>query len=125
MNQLNKSGNNTDLNERIVKIILIGDVFSGELEFNIGFGVKSFFEKHNGLPWKFKLESLFKDADIVIGNLESPLIPSEIKVKDSFYGKPDFASFLKECGVNVVNIANNHILEHGDKGFEETLKILN
>lgn len=124
MDQSKESSTTANVKDKNIKIVMIGDVFPAEIDFNIGFGIKSLFEQHQGNPWKSVLKALFKDADIVIGNLESPLIPSEIKTKDSFYGSPSFASFLKECGITTLNIANNHILEQDEKGLKSTLKEL-
>jgi poly-gamma-glutamate synthesis protein (capsule biosynthesis protein) len=111
-------------NKDFLKLLFVGDIFPADLDFNIGFGIKSLFDQHQGNLWKPVLSALFKNADLVIGNLESPLIPEAIKAKGSFYGSPVFASFLKESGVTTLNIANNHILEQDDKGFESTLKEL-
>lgn len=104
-----------------LKISLVGDIFPAELPFTIGFGIKSQFEIHKGKVWEKRIKSITGDSDIVIGNLESPLIKQETSVKDTFFGHPDFAKFLKSSGIGIVNIANNHILEHGSKGFEQTI----
>jgi poly-gamma-glutamate synthesis protein (capsule biosynthesis protein) len=45
-------------------------------------------------------------------------------VKNYFWGSPDFALFLREIGVQLVSIANNHILEHDTNGLRETLAAL-
>lgn len=107
-----------------MKITFLGDIFPSEELFTLGFGIKSKFEEHNGANWKNSILSITSGADIVVGNLESPLLDSSFAKKPHFYGNPKFAKFLKNCGVNVLNVANNHILEHGKRGYEETLKTL-
>ena len=107
-----------------MQITFIGDIFPSNESFSLGFGIKSKFEKHQGQDWIDNIISITKHSDIVVGNLESPLIESSMAVKQDFYGVPSFATFLQECGVNVLNVANNHILEHGKAGYEETLKTL-
>lgn len=108
-----------------VKITLVGDIFPGERDFTLNYGIKSQFEKHNGKLWIDAIKSILGDNDIVIGNLESPLVYSNETPKKTFYGTPDFAFFLKKCNINVLNVSNNHILEHGQYGFESTLRSLN
>ena len=70
------------------------------------------------------LKKTVGEADYIIGNLESPLINDELATNPTFYGKPEFANILQKAGVNVLNVANNHILEHGDAGFKKTVKVL-
>ena len=65
-----------------------------------------------------------KKNDLVIANLESPIIRSNIEVKDHmcFSGNPDFMKQLK--WVNLFSTANNHINDFGDQGISETLEEL-
>ncbi len=107
-----------------MRLTFLGDIFPADESFCVGFGINSQFQKHWGEEWESNILSFTQGSDYVIGNLESPLIPNSVAVCDTFYGHPRFASFLKNCGVNVLNIANNHILEHGKNGYEETLKTL-
>lgn len=107
-----------------MNITFVGDIFPSDEPFSLGFGIKSQFEKRWGDNWRHSILSMTKDSDVVIGNLESPLLDSSLAEKADFYGNPKFACFLKECGIGVLNVANNHILEHGKRGYEETLKAL-
>jgi hypothetical protein len=97
-----------------VKIAFVGDIFPGERDITLNYGIKTQFEKHKGRLWIDRINSLLGDNDIIIGNLESPLISLNKTLKKTFYGNPDFAFFLKECGINVLNVANNHIMEQGN-----------
>jgi len=107
-----------------VKIKLIGDIFPGELSFTQNYGIRTQFEKHNGKPWGNRIKTILDDTDIVIGNLESPLVEENKAIKNTFFGNPNFAFFLKECGINILNIANNHIMEQGDAGIKNTIDSL-
>ena len=72
------------------------------------------------------IKNILSGSDFAFGNLESPLLFDENKATTtSFAGSYKFADFLKECHINVLSIANNHILEHGEKGFFDTINILN
>jgi gamma-polyglutamate biosynthesis protein CapA len=107
-----------------IRITLLGDIFPGELAYTSNYGIRSQFKKHKGKPWLDKIRNLVEDSDIIIGNLESPLLSEEEALKKTFFGDPDFAFFLKECKINVINVANNHILEHGLSGFKRTIDAL-
>lgn len=107
-----------------MKLTFIGDVFPADESFCVGFGIHSQFQKNWGAAWKNNIRAFTEGADYVIGNLESPLIDSSRAMTDDFYGHPRFASFLKDSGVNVLNVANNHILEQGENGYKETIQIL-
>lgn len=67
---------------------------------------------------------LIKNADISICNLECPLTDSNTKlIKSGPNLKASVASahVLGKSGFNVVSLANNHILDYGEKGIKDTL----
>ena len=106
----------------MLKLTFIGDIFPGDEIFTAGFGIRSGTTPENALRWSQEFSSVLGSADFIIGNLESPL--TDDCGEGLFCGRPAFADILKEAGVNVLNIANNHILEHGEKGFQDTLSAL-
>lgn len=66
----------------------------------------------------------FKKADFTIANLESPLATSGIEFTEKkfrFRGNPEIALALKKSGINLVNLANNHIMDYGSDALAETL----
>lgn len=111
---------------RKINFTLVGDIFPANLNLTVGFGIANEFEKHKGSKWIDSTREITKNSDFVFGNLESPLLFDEEKsIRTSFSGSYKFSRFLKECGFNVLSVANNHILEQGKKGFFETTNILN
>lgn len=70
------------------------------------------------------LLSDFRNADLVIANLECPLIkrPTPIAKTGPVFGE-DAACIngVREAGIDVLCLANNHILDHGPEGLETTL----
>ncbi len=109
-----------------MKLLFVGDIFPGNLDITTGFGVASRFFEHQGKPWINQIRQITKHCNFVFGNLESPLIYDEKKAASfSFAGSNKFSNFLMECGFNILSIANNHILEQDEKGFFETINILN
>lgn len=107
-----------------MKIGFLGDIFPGEQNYTINYGILSQFKSHNGDKWEKDIKSITNECDYVIGNLESPLVRTDKAQKKIFRGDPEFALFLKKVGINILNIANNHILEHGSEGFYNTIEIL-
>lgn len=72
--------------------------------------------------------NLFSEADYSLVNLEGPLTDEEKKQeKDgpSLKAPRNCAKGLKALGVKAVALANNHITDFGQKGFTDTLEVLN
>jgi len=68
----------------------------------------------------------FEKADLSIINLECPLIEKDggIQKNGPVLGvESDCINALKEAKIDVINLANNHILDHGPQGLQNTLKI--
>jgi poly-gamma-glutamate capsule biosynthesis protein CapA/YwtB (metallophosphatase superfamily) len=68
----------------------------------------------------------FKRADLVIANLECPLIeePTPIAKLGPVFGAPAAAiNGIRAAGIGVLGLANNHVLDHGDRGLASTLQI--
>jgi len=66
------------------------------------------------------------DADIVLGNLETPLTKRGTKTAKTwnFRADPKLLKIVKAAGFNLLNIANNHVWDYGQEGFLDTLKAL-
>lgn len=76
-------------------------------------------------PWGNVLP-LLKKTDLNIINLETTLTISDKKVSKVFNFKadPDKVKTLQEGRIDVVTIANNHILDYDEEGLLETIQIL-
>ena len=100
-----------------MKLAFVGDIMLGRL-------ISNKFQHH---PYNLiapKVEDDLRKNDLVIANLESPIIRSNIEVKDHmcFCGNPEF---LKQFSwVNLFSTANNHINDFGQQGIHETLEEL-
>ena len=107
-------------------IKVVGDICPGDQAIP-GLGTLSLSQKY-GADFPFNhISGLFQDADIVIGNLEGMLSESVSNLSISsrrFCGLPKFAEVLGSEGFNVINVANNHILDNGPELFFETVEIL-
>jgi len=98
----------------------MGDVMLGRSVMTKSLGM-------NDPPYPFrKVAERLSQADIVFANLENPVI-SNCPSSDSgfkFCADPKMVEGLKFAGVDIVSLANNHILNYGKEGKMETEKIL-
>lgn len=80
----------------------------------------------NGPAYPFALVTQLFDGDIVIGNLEGALTDEGTPWPKgyNFRTPPELASGLREASFDVVSLANNHTMDYGVPGLEETLRTL-
>ena len=67
-----------------------------------------------------------KGFNLVIGNLESPLVAdgNPIPGKCTLRGEPGCAELMKEAGIHLVSLANNHTMDYGEAGLFSTMRAL-
>jgi poly-gamma-glutamate capsule biosynthesis protein CapA/YwtB (metallophosphatase superfamily) len=73
-----------------------------------------------------QVKDLLSAADLTIGNLETTL-PGREELYSGYpqFGAPDaLAAALKGAGVDILNTANNHACDKGDRGLVRTIKVL-
>lgn len=82
-------------------------------------------QTHYAYPWG-NILPLLHASDLNIINLETTLTHSEDIVPKVFNFKagPDKVATLKAGRIDIVNIANNHILDFGNRGLDETIATL-
>jgi poly-gamma-glutamate capsule biosynthesis protein CapA/YwtB (metallophosphatase superfamily) len=87
------------------------------------------FEDHGSDPaWFFSgVRSILSQDDLTIANLEttltsapSPAVPG----RPRFRGKPEYAAMLVAGSVELVNFANNHSHDFGQRGYDETARVV-
>ncbi|PQP82318.1 poly-gamma-glutamate biosynthesis protein [Paenibacillus sp. PCH8] len=117
----NESGASKPSNSaKDITINFVGDIqFSGK--------VAELLDK-NGYDYPFaKLGRLFKDDDLTIGNLETPITLGGTGAVDKTYvykSSPKALEAMASAGFDAVNLANNHILDQGVEGLVDTLTYL-
>jgi len=77
-----------------------------------------------GYGWFFSgLESLFGTDDLTLINFEGTLTEQTQKKekKFNFKGPAEYTDILTLGGVEAVNVANNHTLDYGEQGREDTI----
>ena len=85
-------------------------------------GVRQVIE-HHGVDHLFSegIDSAFRQAQIVVGNLECPATKIEAPFKRFiFRGEPEWLDTLQRHGYTHLNLANNHSIDQGRKGLLDT-----
>lgn len=114
--------------KNVVKIACVGDVMCGDSFFSIGTGGGSQLDRCGEEFLSPEITDFLKQHDIVLCNLESIL--SDIGRDDNslrslhMRGRAAYAAYLSRWGINVANLANNHILEHGVEAAVDTARNL-
>jgi poly-gamma-glutamate capsule biosynthesis protein CapA/YwtB (metallophosphatase superfamily) len=107
-------------NEKEIRMIAVGDVMLSR-------GVERKMIAKKNYKYPFVATSKFiSGADIVFGNLETPMIKGR-SINDMemvFRTDPKSVKGLKFAGFNVMSIANNHIMNFGLAGLQSTIKNL-
>lgn len=72
------------------------------------------------------LNKFISEADLNVVNLEAPIytqdtVPS-VKSGPNLFQDENVPAFLENNGFNVVLLANNHIMDYGEKAFSNTVK---
>jgi poly-gamma-glutamate capsule biosynthesis protein CapA/YwtB (metallophosphatase superfamily) len=67
-----------------------------------------------------KIAPFLKARDLVLVNLETPLT-GHPRARGLFLSDPRYAQAMREAGISIVSLANNHIFDGGEIGFLETL----
>lgn len=72
------------------------------------------------------LLSSFKNSAFVITNLEGPIteIDTPLSKNTPLKSPKNSIHYLIQRNINVFNLANNHILDYGEKGFKETISTI-
>ena len=107
------------LGEPPLSLIAVGDIM-------LGSRTRRRIREH-GRDYPFSaVLPILQRAPIVLGNLEGPLAQKAQKQNRNFSYrvKPKVATSVLRAGINVVTLANNHLVDCGREGVLETLEAL-
>lgn len=111
-----------------VTLAAVGDLMLGDHPATPGWGFLSRYSENEVLERLARLRTLFNDSEIVFGNLETVLASSTTAGSRwsalQMRGRPEFAKGLARGGFTVLNVANNHAMQHGPQAFMETVRVL-
>ena len=110
-----------NINVKSVSILITGDIMLGRSTMT-----KSLNSGDAAYPFR-KVADKLRQVDIVFSNLEGPIVSNCPKIDEGykFCADPKMIEGLVFSGMDIVNLANNHILNYGKTGLEETKKVLN
>ena len=103
-----------------VSLVAVGDISYSR-------GVERIVRKENNANYTFlKIQDYLKSADLVFGNLETPItqgsgIPDFEMI---FRSNPGTEQALKQGGFSILSLANNHTPNFGEKGLKDTFNFL-
>jgi len=102
-----------------VSLLAVGDIMFSR-------NVARVVEKNGADCFFSKVDGIFRQSDITIGNLENPIsnkgVPNPENISN-FRASPKVACALKRF--TILTLANNHIFDFGSPAIEETIKVLN
>ncbi len=109
----------------ITKLMFVGDITCFE---------KQFEESRIGKTYDFsyelaQLSPIFGQADLVVGNLETMIVPFAPYRTEKYVSEQnfhcnapiEFLEAVKNCGIDMVTNANNHDMDTGAQGIGETI----
>lgn len=105
--------------EKIIEILSLGNIIIHDKQLQ---GAKT----ENGYDFSpsFKyIRDMIVDADLTLGILETTFSGGTYKGYPLFNTPDNFLDNIKECGIDIVNYANNHILDGQAEGFFRTLQL--
>jgi poly-gamma-glutamate capsule biosynthesis protein CapA/YwtB (metallophosphatase superfamily) len=104
-----------------LKLAFVGDILVAR---HVGRNIEAY-----GVHYPFKdVVSILKSADISFGNFESTLYGQKITGSNKqlvFRAPAKFALAVSAGGIDIVSLANNHMLDAGRAGVVSTLDALN
>ena len=102
--------------EGVKTVLLVGDIMLDR-------GVENLI-KQNSIYYPFqKISQFLRGIDIVFGNLEGPIVKNPPELLDNslkFAFNPEVIKGASWCNFNLFSLANNHTLDMGKEGLEET-----
>jgi poly-gamma-glutamate capsule biosynthesis protein CapA/YwtB (metallophosphatase superfamily) len=103
-----------------VSIAIVGDIMFGP---DIG----KIMDREGSMVPFAGVSQVLKESDIIYGILEGGISTGGEPVQDkenTFRSRPSAARGLSNAGFNLVNLANPHIMDYGEKGLLETMEYL-
>ena len=113
----------------IVTVSATGDVTIGGDRRKSGKNVfdKQLEKEPGGLDFPFEnTRAIFEADDMTLVNFEGTLTTTKSKTKNSFSfaAPPEYVQVLTSGNVEAVSLENNHIMDHGEQGYEDTCNAL-
>lgn len=102
-------------------------IFAGDAMHHMPQMYVSYVTENNSLDYTpvFQyIKPFVQSADLAFCNFETILAGKPYSGYPQFSAPDEFLYALKDCGFDVMQIANNHILDRGSKGLERTIQLI-
>ena len=110
------------------RFVAVGDVSFGDNYVCASIGVNASLRQTPHLEIFSGVRDYIASGDLAFANLETVLSDAGLDPRSlhsmHMRGRPDDVLHMVDAGFNVVNVANNHMLQHGVEAFEETVATL-
>ena len=111
-----------------VRLRAVGDLQLGDSATCVGFGFRSRVSDGDLTGALLRLGADIEAPEIFFANLETPLSDLGLDRRQPrtrrLRGAPAYAAALQAGGISIVNVANNHSLEHGGAAFQDSVSRL-
>jgi hypothetical protein len=113
-----------------VNFLFVGDIMAGENFYHFGRGIKTVYKQEYKDFIHFDVSKiLFENIDFFVSNFEYSLVKDDeclSSIDNSVYtAKAETLKLFEGKHVNIVNVANNHFAQHGNKRVQTSIDILN
>jgi poly-gamma-glutamate synthesis protein (capsule biosynthesis protein) len=110
-----------DGNDKTAVISMVGDIM-------LASGMGEVIEKKGpGYPWQ-GVRDILAGADVTLGNLECAVSDKKYEPvpgkQYTFLARPEALAGARDAGIDVLALANNHILDYGVAAMADTLDLL-
>jgi len=109
----------------VPRLVAVGDVSFGDNYVCASIGVNAWLRRNPKFDLFPEVREHISSGDLAFVNLETVLSDAGLNRRNlhsmHMRGRPDDVRHLADAGFNVVNVANNHMLQHGVEAFEETV----
>ncbi len=109
------------LEERSLRLIAVGDIMA---HLPVTESARQADGSYDFRPHFQYVRPIFKNADLVMGNLETPMAGGSFSGYPAFNGPDELAAGLKWAGFKALSLANNHSLDKGWKGLYRTAEVV-
>lgn len=110
--------------EKGLRISAVGDISMGDHPVCAGHGMRSAFEHKKDDILKL-VRPYLKAGDIALGNLETVASDAGLNRRwlpsYEMRGDPASLQYLKNAGIDLLGVANNHAMQHGLEAFQDSL----
>lgn len=108
-----------------LSVSAVGDISLGDHPVCAGIGMRSAFRKR-GSDLLAGVSSYLSETDLTLANLETVTSNAGLRPlwlpSYEMRGNPDALSYIREAGIDVVGVANNHAMQHGAAAFDDMVK---